>query len=64
MKIDVQRAMSQTLGENIADFMEELIRTGEKLDFSWAADIGIDGVAAILQKAMEDLENETADISI
>ena len=41
------------MGENICDLVEELMASGQKIDFSAAADLGIDGVAKIIRDAIE-----------
>ena len=48
-----RKALTQTLGENICDLLEELQASGQKLDFPEAADLGIDGVAEIISAAVE-----------
>lgn len=51
--VDYKKALTQKLAKNLAEYIRELVQKGEKLDFSKAADLGINGVAEIISAALE-----------
>ena len=51
--VDYKKALTQKLAKNLAEYIQELVQKGEKLDFSKASDLGIDGVAEIISDAFE-----------
>ena len=51
--VDYKKALTQKLAKNLAEYIQELVQKGEKIDFSKAADLGIDGVAEIISDAIE-----------
>lgn len=52
--VDYKKALTQKLAKNLAEYIQELVQKGEKLDFSKTADLGIDGVAEIISDALEN----------